>query len=244
MVLKPKKKIREKSKKRKKLSSPESLPLSKPDTKRLSILNEKIEECNKCPNIRKNGIAVPSWSSETKYGIILEAPGKDEIEIGKLRHFPPDPITEGRVGTPLVGRAGKLMWIEIEKITGLHREDFLVINSTQCRPVRSDGRNGKPSFKEIENCKFWIEKYIKYSGIRKLLVCGNLAYHTFTGISSGITNRCGGVDTIGFKGMALDIFPCVHPASVLYSEDNRKLLQQSLEVFRMGTVLDLAFNQV
>jgi len=226
--IKPKKKIR-------KIIRSKKLKL---DINKLEILGRKIVECNKCSNLRKNGIAVPSWSEDTKYGIILEAPGREEIEIGKLRGFPIDKITGSRIGCPLIGPAGRLMWNNIWDRLALERKDFLVLNSTQCRPVKN-GRNGKPTYEEIGNCNFWVYKYLAYSGIKHLLVCGNLAYWLFSGKEVGITKRCGEmhkayIPTSIKRGRYINIYPCIHPASVLYHKENLKFLQKSLEKFKKG----------
>jgi len=196
------------------------------DISKLKILDKKIVECNKCSNLRKNGIAIPSWTKDSKYGVILEAPGREEIEVGVANGT-------GR-GIPLVGAAGRLMWNKIWNMGALERKDFLVINTVQCRPVK-DGKNGKPIFSEIRNCNFWVKRYIEASGIEKWLVCGNYAYYYFQGIDKGITHRCGGMEQLKFFGnMDLLLYPCVHPASLLYpagAKSNKLLLENSIKKF-------------
>ena len=110
---------------------------------RLIYLSQNIYRCKKCARLRPNGIAVPYWTMKAKYLALAEAPGEKEV----------------KAETPLVGPAGEKWEGEIKRI-GLEREDFILINSVQCRPI-INGRNGKPTFEEIINCRFWVNKYIK-----------------------------------------------------------------------------------
>jgi uracil-DNA glycosylase family 4 len=121
--------------------------LSKEQIKKLTFLTSKIQKCRKCKLLHKNGMAVPYWTPHSRIMIMAESPGKDEVRKN-LR-------------TPLVGKSGRLLFRELKKKNiGLSREDFLILNTVQCRPVVNN-RNGKPSIKEIETCKFWTDKYIK-----------------------------------------------------------------------------------
>lgn len=181
---------------------------------RLTYLSENIPRCKKCARLRQNGMAIPYWNMSSKYLALAEAPGREEA------------LAE----TPLVGSAGKKWEKEINRL-GLEREDFVLINSVQCRPV-VDGRNGKPTLTEIENCRFWVNKYIEVIRPEKILAMGN--YAVWSLFKTG--NTLGGI--MGSSGkfignyMNIPVWACIHPASLLYHNDNLGLFRKSLKKFK------------
>ena len=68
--------------------------LSKSQIRKLEFLDKKIQECKKCKNLYLNGMAVPFWTRNSRFLMIAEAPGKDEVKEDTR--------------TPLVGKAGRL----------------------------------------------------------------------------------------------------------------------------------------
>lgn len=185
--------------------------------KRLIYLTKNIPRCVKCPRLRINGMAIPFWSRKSRYLALAEAPGEEEVEKGKE--------------TPLVGPAGYKWQLEIERL-GLKREDFVLINSVQCRPV-VNGRNGKPTFEEMANCCFWVKKYIEAAEPEKILVMGN---HAVWSLLGGKGTSLGGITKISGKFIGIHrgipVYACIHPASLLYSNDNLSLFRKSLKKFK------------
>jgi uracil-DNA glycosylase family 4 len=97
-----------------------------------------IGACQNC-DLKKNGMAIPLAGSKVRCILIGEAPGENEIKQGE----------------PFVGRSGKLLIDKFQQ-HGFTRENFLILNSTNCRPVHlNEGsvRNDKPTLTEIEACK-------------------------------------------------------------------------------------------
>ena len=170
--------------------------------KRLIHLRKNIPRCKKCSRLRSNGMAIPYWTMKAKYLALAEAPGDKEV----------------KAKTPLVGPAGEKWEGEIKRI-GLEREDFILINSVQCRPI-VNGRNGKPTFEEIINCRFWVNKYIEAAKPERILAMGNYAVWSLFGTG----NTLGGIMASSGKFIGnyrnIPVWACIHPASLLYHNDN------------------------
>lgn len=180
---------------------------------KLNLLTKHIPRCALCQDLRKNGMAIPFWTEKSKFGIMAEAPGREEV------------LEENK--TPLVGASGKLLFNKEFSKLGFKREDFLIINTIQCRPVLN-GRNGKPKFEEINRCRFWVEKYFEVSKVKYLIAFGNYSLWYFFEEISGIRSKCGTIrDYNGIK-----IFPSIHPSSVLYNPEDISLLRKSLNLFK------------
>jgi len=190
--------------------------LNKTQIKKLAFLSTKIQECKKCKDLYKNGMAVPYWSEFSEIMVIAEAPGESEVRKN--------------MRTPLVGKAGRLFFSELKrKSIGFKREDLLILNTIQCRPV-VNGRNGKPSKENQANCLFWINKYIEIFRPRVILTVGKYAMDAFIESEFGIKEECGRVYSIEIlDGLTTKIIPCIHPASVLYSKSNIDYLRISLK---------------
>jgi uracil-DNA glycosylase family 4 len=185
--------------------------LSQEQIKKLSILDTYIEYCIKCKEF-KNGIAIPYWSKKSKYAMIAEAPGREEIDPDKK--------------TPLIGASGKLLFKILRKL-GLYRHNFLLINTMQCRPLNKHKGNGKPTKENINNCDFWVKKYLEVFDPKGIITLGNFATEKILG-KSGIMNISGNV----YKRNGKIIVPCIHPASACYDrKHNKPILEKSLKSF-------------
>lgn len=182
--------------------------------RKLKILTEHIPRCKKCLTLRSNGMAIPFWKPESRFLGIAEAPGRVEVEAK----------------TPLVGPAGDKWREEIERI-GLTREDFVLLNSVQCRPVVS-GRNGKPTFDEMINCWFWVKKYIESARPEKILAMGNYAVWSIFRTGSTLGGIMGSSGKLIGTCCNVPVYACIHPASLLYSNDNLTIFRESLRKFK------------
>jgi|GEM_PF-5175560 len=201
--------------------------LTQSQIKKLSYLNKKIQSCHKCKNLWRNGKAFPYFTKFSQLLAIAEGPGKEEVQEDYQ--------------TPLIGKAGRLLFRELgRKEINLKRKDFMILNTVQCRPV-IDGKNGKPSLEEIENCKFWTSKYIEIFSPEIIIAFGNYALNYFFEDNLGITKESGFVRHLdnGTK-----VIPCLHPASLLYSSDNLSLFRHSLKVFKEETIKAHILNSV
>jgi len=176
----------------------------------LSLLDDQIQNCDNC-NLHYGGRCKPYWTENFKYVLIGEAPGKNEVEEN----------------TPFCGKAGKHLWDAMNK-NGLNRDDFLIINSVNCRPVK-DGKNGKPELHQMEKCKKWINKYVRVANPSKILLLGNYALGTILGYD-GIMRLNGMVfDNEEFQ---CKVVASIHPSMCIYRRDEgRKMLEESIGVF-------------
>jgi len=178
----------------------------------LKLLDGQILQCTNC-DLHINGRTKPYWTHESKYILIGEAPGYEEVKYC----------------TPFVGTAGRQLW----KIMGFHgfrREQFLILNAVNCRPM-DDNKNSKPTRQEIGICKNWIHKYIKVLYPEIIIVMGTYAMDTITGESVGImeknatTARCDEYDTT--------ILFSVHPMMAIYKGGKGKqMLYDSLKALK------------
>jgi uracil-DNA glycosylase len=185
--------------------------MTKKQIRMLELLDEMILKCEKC-SLFENGRAKPYWTKNSRYAIIGEAPGADEV----------------KEGTPFIGKAGNILWDALGEYK-LSRSDFLIINSANCRP-KVGNKNGKPTKIQMERCKPWIVKYLKVIKPEKILILGNYALETMLN-EGNILERNGELTR-------LDEFNCyvyksVHPAYCIYNKENGvDMLRKSIKIFR------------
>jgi len=193
--------------------------LSLKQYKMLTLLDDQILSCKRCSlweaPIPGGVRCKPYWTAKSKYVIVGEAPGREEV----------------RERTPFVGQAGYILWNEVYNAMKLTRENFAIINSVNCRPT--DGvRNLKPTPEQQMACYQWVRKFIKIVEPEKMLILGNYAMGTMLGENSGIIKMNG---TVGehkeFDNLSYVI--SVHPAFCIYNkEEGPPKLFTALEVFR------------
>jgi uracil-DNA glycosylase len=177
-----------------------------------TLRQHNIACCTRCV-LRENGMAVPFIGSDVKCILIGEAPGKNEIVRRE----------------PFVGRAGQLLMKTFLQY-GLTRENFMILNATNCRPVvLKDGKvkNGKPSLEQMAACKLHNELYIRQSGVEYVMTLGGYAQWLFTGEVGNISQRVGSVIHSGSK----QIFINYHPAATIYDQSKRGLFTAVVRSF-------------
>jgi len=183
--------------------------------KMLTLLDNQIQQCEEC-NLWENGRAKPYWSENSKYMMILEAPGKEEVEHNET----------------LIGKTGRMFW-NIAAEYQLRKQDFLIMNSVNCR-VMNGKKNGKPSETHRDCCRIWLRKYIKVFQPRKLILCGNYALHTVLGLW-GITKFYDESMLLTHEdiyGINVDVVKSIHPSAMIYSKDKEKDLRKSIELIK------------
>lgn len=181
----------------------------------LQLLDGQILSCMKC-QLFSGGRAKPFYSPQSRYAIWGEAPGRDEVYQN----------------SPFVGPAGKILW-EVMLRYGFSRDDFLIINSVNCRPVVA-GKNGKPNGEQMTLCRIWVRKYLHVLQPEKVILFGSFAVASVYGDCNGIINMNGKIlwnDEFGFHTIT-----SVHPAYVIYNEEKGKnLLEESIKKFKEMT---------
>jgi DNA polymerase len=185
--------------------------ITKKQHKMLKLLDEKILKCEKC-GLYKNGRCKPYYNTKTvKYVIIGEAPGKNEVEQG----------------IPFIGKAGNILWTSMEKF-GLKREDFLIINSVNCRALNGK-KNGKPTKEQKNLCFDWVRKYIKVLDPDNCIILGAHALSLFSE-DVKITDYCG--ETLMFEGFSSRFIINIHPAYCLYDSSKIEKFEDSIRKFK------------
>lgn len=185
--------------------------LSKKQIRMLELLDGMVQSCEKC-SLYEHGRAKPHWTEHTKYAIIGEAPGADEVKENK----------------PFIGKAGNALW-EIMGEFKLSRRDFLIVNSVNCRPVNGN-KNGKPTKIQMEACKPWIVKYLKVVKPEKVLILGNYALETMLN-EGGISSRSGELSFL--EDFGCYAYKCVHPAYAIYNKEKGiEMLRTSIRIFK------------
>ena len=123
----------------------------------LDAIMSLVAHCGLC-DLNTNGKALPFIGLEPKAILLGEAPGQDEIVERK----------------PFVGRSGKYMFDVIDSM-GFTRDNFVIVNTVQCRPVVHKGNkilNGKPKPTEMKLCEPFVEAILFGSGLPKVMCLG------------------------------------------------------------------------
>ncbi|MHA1451135.1 MAG: uracil-DNA glycosylase [Candidatus Hodarchaeales archaeon] len=165
----------------------------------LSRLERDCYNCMRCELYKSRTKTVfGEGPSPADILLIGEAPGKEEDLTGR----------------PFVGKAGKIL-DDILEMTGLKRESLYITSVLKCRPPG----NRKPLDHEIIACQVFINNQIRIIQPRIIVLMGNTAIKTFTGLE-GVKKLHGSVRNIGTD----KFFITYHPAAVIYSKEIKKEL--------------------
>jgi len=191
--------------------------------RKLNLLDNMIGECFMC-TLCQNGRTKPYWTEDSNYVIIGEAPGRDEVENNE----------------PFVGKAGSILWKLMEK-HGFQKEQFLIINSVNCRPM--DGKkNGKPTPEQMTLCKKWLNMYLKVLMPLRGMMLGSYAQQTITNESSNsVVLSNSAVVMMRTESLTVPFIPMirsVHPAYSIYSPKGEELLEESILKFKLFRGID------
>ncbi len=127
--------------------------------------------------------------------IIGEAPGYDEVRIGK----------------PFVGRSGKLLeeWLKLLEI-----KNFVITNVSKSHPIDPiTKKNRRPDIEEIEYWKPILYKEIELLKPKHILCLGDTSYRTLTNSSESITKVIKTEQKFYYEG--IPIFVYFHPSYIL-----------------------------
>ena len=180
----------------------------------LDAIASEVRACKKCGLWRNRKNAVPGEGDpNAKVMFVGEAPG----------------YWEDVKGEPFVGTAGKFLDTLLAE-AGLLRSQVFIGNVLKCRPPG----NREPAPAEIEACTPFLERQIMAIKPKLVVTLGNYstAYiFTKAGMSfRGITEARGKFYQANVLGLAVVVFPTLHPAAGLYSAKYKQLL---IEDFRL-----------
>ena len=178
----------------------------------LTTLEKSIQNCSKCKlSQSRQNIVFGEGNTQAKLMLIAEAPGSDE----------------DRIGTPFVGRAGKVInWVLKE--VGLTRDEIYISNIVKCHP--SNNRN--PEEEEMDACIDYLRNQVILIKPKIIILLGSVALKKIIGKEYAITKSRG--KWITKKN--IKYMPTWHPAAVLRDETKKdsflndfKLAKEELE---------------
>lgn len=130
------------------------------------------KSCEKCPRFQTGVYVPPVLNLKSKLGVVGEAPGQDEMEIGE----------------PFVGTAGKILGLLLSKC-GSGRTLVSLFNTVACG-VKG---NTTPTVEEIECCAPVLEDALKKVNPEVLILTGNIPLKRFYGEKKSITKWRGSI---------------------------------------------------
>lgn len=139
--------------------------------------------------------------------VIGEAPGEREDDSGK----------------PFVGRSGKLLEEELDRV-GLSRKRVFITNAVSCRPPE----NRTPKKGEIAACKKWLAYQIAMVKPKFVLLLGATALKAIDPDGDGIKKRRGKP----FEKNGITFLPTFHPAFILRQYDKKPQFSSDLDKFK------------
>ncbi len=170
-------------------------------------LNEKINNCKKCPLHLTRTNAVPGeYNVDAKIMFIGEAPGRNEDLQGK----------------PFVGAAGKKLDEGLKKIN-LERKEVFITSILKCRPPN----NRNPKIEEIKSCSPYLEEQIKIIDPKIIVLMGNFALKYF--FNYNISQIHGKIIEKTYLGKKRLFYPIFHPAAIIYNQKLKETFYKDFE---------------
>lgn len=192
----------------------------------VETVNYLVGNCKQC-DLHKNGTAIPYIGSNPKAIILGEAPGKNEVIDGE----------------PFVGKSGKYLF-EVFNKNGFDRSNFIIINTTQCRPVKktkTGETNGKPSKGQIQTCMPFVYSVLFNSGLYDIIGLGNYPKYWVDAYKWKPKERIGGIFSIAGTSINIEALHssglikrftyCYHPASVIYDSKKKSRFEETIKEF-------------
>lgn len=172
---------------------------------------DDLNSCNQCELYEQ--CTRPVHASPGKYNIMIigECAGKQEDLYGR--------------GFYEKAPAGKNVWRYINKFK-YKREMFHISNICRCYPSKTR----TPTKEQIEKCtSLWLTKEIKQIKPIVVLAFGNVNRQFWEGINTGITSISG--KTIWHEKYNCWVCFCLHPASIIYNQDNILAYESGMKNF-------------
>lgn len=171
--------------------------------KKLSEIAKEIENCKICKE-NKSGKAVPGEGyADAKIMFVGEAPGRQEAATGR----------------PFIGRSGKLLRSEIEKV-GLRQEDVYITSPVKYLP---DYVTPKPS--DIAHGKVHFDEQIATIEPEFIVLLGRVASLAVLNQNISVVLRHGEIIKDGKR----NYFITVHPAAALRFKKMKATLEEDFK---------------
>jgi uracil-DNA glycosylase family 4 len=171
----------------------------------LEKVAQEVMACTRCRLHRSRKLAVPGEGpTRADLMIIGEGPGNREDEKGR----------------PFVGEAGQMLTKMIELVLLTPRSSVFITNMVKCHPPG----NRDPEPDEVEACRPYLERQTAILKPRCILLLGRVASQAFLGTTEPISRLRGKV----FPREGVHVFPTFHPAYLLRTPSDKKLVQEDL----------------
>jgi len=149
--------------------------------------------------------------------IIGEAPGKDEVKIGK----------------PFVGAAGKNL-NEFIGVLGMARENLFITNAIKYRLGKLNTKtqritNRPATIQDIRDNQKWLHNEIKLLRPQVIVTLGNVPLKAITDdFKLTIGDMHGTLHACNISGNEFKLFPLYHPASIIYNRALKEVYNQDI----------------
>lgn len=172
----------------------------------LDQLEQEAQGCVKCRlSENRTQVVFGQGDVSARVMVIGEGPGAREDEQG----------------LPFVGPAGELLRGGFEKV-GLSEDQLYITNTVKCRPPQ----NRDPKTDELDACRPYLDRQLKYIDPPVILTLGNFALQYFLGSDRGITKARG--EVYDWEGRKL--VPTYHPAYILRNRNEAQSFVDDLQL--------------
>lgn len=176
----------------------------------LEALAREASGCTKCGLCKtRTQVVFARGRARNRVMFIGEAPGADE----------------DRLGSPFVGRAGKLLDQIIDAI-GFQRDEIYVANILKCRPPR----NRDPLPEEIASCTPYLERQIELVEPKIICALGRFAAQFLTGQPKATMGQLRG--KIHYYKERIMVLPTYHPAALLRNPGWKRTVWEDVQLLR------------
>lgn len=176
-----------------------------PDEHTLPVLRRAVQRCHGCELYRK--------ATQAVFGEIeARQDSTARVEIMMIGEQPGD--REDIAGRPFVGPAGKLLDECLEQ-AGIDRSQVYVTNTVKHFKWEPRGKrrlHKKPSMKEIEACRPWLEAELEAVDPRLIVCLGATAAQALLGSAFKVTQQHG---ELLHRENLPPLTATVHPSSIL-----------------------------
>ncbi len=179
-------------------------------------LNELYSKYNK--EFANNEIVFGEGCITSPILIIGEAPGKDEVKLGR----------------PFVGAAGKNL-NEFIKILGIERKNLYITNVIKYRLGKVNPKtqrivNRPATAQDIRDNQKWLHDEIKLLRPQIIVTLGNVPLKAVTdNFSVTIGDMHGAIHSCNILENEFKLFPLYHPASIIYNRSLKDVYYQDIE---------------
>ena len=192
--------------------------------KKFQKLSENSSQCRLCPAMSDLPAILSSKNGSiyTDLVFVAEAPGR---------------FCSGRTGIPFHGDRSGGNFEQLLNHVGLKRKDIFITNAVLCNPLK-DGKNRRPTTKEIDNCIPFLENLINIVTPKIVSTVGGVGLEAINRIFS-TRYKLADVVASPLPIGKLILFPLYHPSPRVINT-KRSLEQQKKDFKKLFNNLPLS----